>query len=136
MEAHCHMLQFTMPCSWHAYVHCVVCSILLLHHYTDDTGIAPCSCKYAGDAQVCGGTDSCSVSFKTGNAYACVYIKMDGNDIPEDDRTETLTLASDDDTITTNGQGQVALLVLDDDCELVCSGDVYNHMYYVCTYML
>lgn len=78
---------------------------------------------------MCGGTDSCSVSFQSENAYACVYIKMDGNDIPEGDRMETLTLASDDDTITTNGQGQVALLVLDDDCELVWAGDIYNHMH-------
>lgn len=91
----------------------------LLHHYTDGTGAAPCSCKSPGDAQVCGGSDSCSVSFKAGDEYACVYIKMDGNDALEDNRMETLSLASDDDTIIIMDQGRVALLVIDDDCELV-----------------
>ena len=87
--------------------------------YTDDTGTAPCSCKSPGDAQVCGGSDSCSVAFKTGDEYACVYVKMDDNDVLENDRTETLTLISGDDSIIIDNQGQVALLVIDDDCELV-----------------
>ena len=68
---------------------------------------------------MCGGSDSCSVSFKAGNEYACVYIKMDGNDARENNRMETLTLASDDDTIIIKDQEQIALLVIDDDCELV-----------------
>ena len=93
--------------------------IFMLHHYTDGTGNASCSCKSQGDAQVCGGSDTCTISFKTGEAYACVYIKMDGNDILENDRTETLTLTSGDDSIIIKDQGQVALLVIDDDCELI-----------------
>lgn len=68
---------------------------------------------------MCGGSDSCSVSFKAGNEYACVYIKMDGNDALENNRMETLTLASDDDTIIIKDQEQITLLVIDDDCELV-----------------
>ena len=91
----------------------------MLHDYTDGTGNASCSCKSQVDAQVCGGSDSCNVSFKAGEAYACVYIKMDENDILDNDRTETLTLTSGDDSIIIKDQGQVALLVIDDDCELV-----------------
>ena len=69
---------------------------------------------------MCGGSDSCSVSFKTGDEYACVYIKMDGNNILDNDRTETLTLTSGDASIIIDSQGQqIALLVIDDDCELV-----------------
>ena len=87
-------------------------------HSTDGSGTAPCSCKSPGDAQVCGGSDSCTISFSTGATEACVYIKMDGDDTLEDDRMETLTLIGGDD-IVIGDFGELKLLVIDDDCELV-----------------
>ena len=96
-------------------------------HSTDGSGTAPCSCKSPGDAQVCGGSDSCTISFSTGATEACVYIKMDGDDTLEDDRTETLTLtAAAGDGITIGNPGEIVLLVIDDDCELMRAQTVYT----------
>ena len=47
-----------------------------------------------------------------------VYVKIDGDDILEDDRTETLTLMSGDDAISIGDPSELEIRVIDDDCEL------------------
>ena len=85
---------------------------------TDDTGDPTCSCRSQGDAQVCGGSDTCTVTLRAGEKYACVYVKIDGDDTLEDDRTETLTLMSGDDAISIGDPSELEIRVIDDDCEL------------------
>ena len=69
---------------------------------------------------MCSGSETCSISFGTGDDSACVYLKVDGDDILEEDRTETLNLtAGDVDGIVIGDPGEAKLLVFDDDCELV-----------------
>ena len=77
---------------------------------------------------MCGGSDSCTVTLRAGEEHACVYVKMDGDDILEDDRTETLTLTSGDDAIIIGDPGQLEISVIDDDCEfiLVWAGCIPN----------
>ena len=94
-------------------------NVLYIITHADASGTAPCSCVSGGDAQVCGGSDSCTVKFQAGNEYACVYIKMDGDDVLEDDRMENLTLTSGDDGVSIGDPGMLEILVIDDDCELV-----------------
>lgn len=90
---------------------------------TDDSGAAPCSCKSRRDAKVCGGSDSCTVKLQAGDEYACVYVKMDADDVLEDDRTETLNLTSGDDGVIIGDPGMLEIRVIDDDCESI-GGDV------------
>ena len=67
---------------------------------------------------MCGGSDTCTVTLRAGEEYACVYVKIDGDDILEDDRTETLTLMSGDDAISIGDPSELEIRVIDDDCEL------------------
>ena len=47
-----------------------------------------------------------------------MYVKIDGDDILEDDRTETLTLMPGDDAISIGDPSELKIRVIDDDCEL------------------
>ena len=67
---------------------------------------------------MCGGSDTCTVTLRAGEKYACVYVKIDGDDILEDDRTETLTLMSGGDAISIGDPSELEIRVIDDDCEL------------------
>ena len=101
----------------HAYEAITYNPLYLCTTHADNSGTAPC-CTPPEAGVVCGGSVSCNIPFKTGEEFLCVYIKMDGDDILEEDKTVTLNLTSGD-GIVIRDPGELMLLVIDDDCELV-----------------
>ena len=49
---------------------------------------------------VCGGTTQCQVTFAAGEGTKCVWVKVDGDDIPTDDRKVEFDVEGGDDNAT------------------------------------
>ena len=49
---------------------------------------------------VCGGTTQCQVTFAAGEDTKCVWVKVDGDDIPTDDRKVGFDVEGGDDNAT------------------------------------
>ena len=63
-------------------------------------GSAGMCCNCDETPVVCGGTTQCRVTFAAGEDTKCVWVKVDGDDIPTDDRKVGFDVEGGDDNAT------------------------------------